>query len=587
METGLVGELKDPDQFTRRYMIYYPYRDKSYLSLGMKVVKVINNIPDTTRFVGTINYINYGPIKIRRYRDNLNTMLINYYGPTKTFRTYPLADVLDDSEVDLRGDRDTDYMELFKVNGVYPKEVQISLINDSLKQALAWQAYAVGDTVLMDSLIRSESPFNDKIVLIGDALEEHFDLKTTPFYAYQGRERLMPGVETHAHAIQTILDNNYIDTPSRFQENWIILGLSLLSFLMLIILKPLLGAFFLILEVSGYSYLAYWLFIQKSLWISVVSPVAAVIFIFVINILYQFISEQKEKRKIRGMFSTYMSPKILKYLEDHPDAFSLKGEKREATMFFSDVANFTTISETLSAEELAIVLNKYLSPMTEILMSYDGYVDKYEGDAIMCDFGVPVPDPDHAWKACWAAIDQQMRLQEIRPKIKEEHGVDIYVRMGVNSGTVSAGNMGSTQRFQYTVMGDAVNQASRFEGANKQYNTYMMIGETTYELSKDKIEAHVLDKLVVKGKVIPITVYHLLGKKGDVEDYILEAANYFSQGITLYWDQNWKGAIEYFDKALSAYPEHAPSSVFIQRCQHFMKNPPPPDWKGEFIMTTK
>ena len=130
------------------------------------------------------------------------------------------------------------------------------------------------------------------------------------------------------------------------------------------------------------------------------------------------------------MFQTYMSPKILKYLEDHPDAFSLSGEKREATMFFSDVANFTTISESLSAEELALVLNKYLSPMTEILMKYDGYVDKYEGDAIMCDFGVPMEDPDHAWKACFAAIDQQAALEVLRPQIKKDHGVDLFVRMG-------------------------------------------------------------------------------------------------------------------------------------------------------------
>ena len=287
------------------------------------------------------------------------------------------------------------------------------------------------------------------------------------------------------------------------------------------------------------------------------------------------------------MFQTYMSPKILKYLEDHPDAFSLSGEKREATMFFSDVANFTTISESLSAEELALVLNKYLSPMTEILMKYDGYVDKYEGDAIMCDFGVPMEDLDHAWKACFAAIDQQAALEVLRPQIKKDHGVDIFVRMGINSGVVSAGNMGSNQRFQYTVMGDAVNQASRFEGANKQYGTYMMIGEETYRRAQDKIEARILDRLVVKGKLKPITVYELLGRKGQVEPKMLQICAYFTEGINLYWNRQWDAAIAAFEKALAVKGEDKPSRVFIERCHIYQENPPGPDWQGEFVMETK
>jgi len=282
-----------------------------------------------------------------------------------------------------------------------------------------------------------------------------------------------------------------------------------------------------------------------------------------------------------------MSPKVLKYLEDHPDAFRLTGEKREATMFFSDVEGFTSISESLSAEELSIVLNKYLSPMTDILMQYDGYVDKYEGDAIMCDFGVPMEDSDHAWKACYAALDQQQTLQTLRQEIYDVHKVTLRVRMGVNSGIVSAGNMGSNQRFQYTVMGDAVNQASRFEGANKQYGTYLMIGEETLRRSEKRLEVRILDKLVVKGKAIPITVYELLARKDELDPELRKIRDHFGDGVHFYWDRKWDQAIRSFEKALAVNGKDAPSEVFIKRCQIYRETPPDPKWQGEFVMLTK
>ncbi|MBN2601043.1 MAG: adenylate/guanylate cyclase domain-containing protein, partial [Candidatus Marinimicrobia bacterium] len=367
----------------------------------------------------------------------------------------------------------------------------------------------------------------------------------------------------------------------------IVFIIGILTALVVSIVRPVFGGVFSLVLIAGYIFGSIWLFIEKSTWIQMIPAISVILLSYISNVVYQFLSEQKEKKKIRGMFQTYMSPKVLKYLEDHPDAFALSGEKRDATMFFSDVAGFTTISESLSAEELSVVLNKYLSPMTDICMSYDGYVDKYEGDAIMCDFGVPMEDPEHAWKACWAALDQQARLVELRKEIKKDHGVDIYVRMGVNSGVVSAGNMGSAQRFQYTVMGDAVNQASRFEGANKQYGSYIMIGEETLKQASDKIEVRILDKLVVKGKLIPITVYELMAKKGELTDEQDQIRTFFTKGIELYWNRQWNEAIEQFNQAIAVTGEDPPSKVFIGRCEIFKENPPGDSWQGEFVMTTK
>ena len=600
METGadwgVVGEIQDPDGFTRRYLIFEPLSDSFIYSIGMKLIfreKGLLSDPDFHFEDGYFVFFDSTGnerariLAHRGTRGYEQTVLINYYGPAGTFPTYSFSSVLDDADFDLKEDEDTDYMELFKKNSIYPYEFRIALLADSVRQERAFTALAMGDTEKVESIIQEENPFRDKIALVGVSIEELHDNKYTPFYEYAGVRKLMPGVETHAHAIQTILDNNYIKTLPLQTDFLLILLFCLVTVISVVLIRPIAGGVVTILVMGVVTFVSFYVFKNNNIWIYTTPILTGVFISYVSDVVYQFLAEQKEKKKIRSMFQTYMSPKVLKYLEEHPDAFSLKGEKREATMFFSDVANFTTISESLPAEELATVLNKYLSPMTEILMSYDGYVDKYEGDAIMCDFGVPIEDPDHAWKACWAALDQQEKLKTLREEIKRDHGVEIYVRMGINSGIVSAGNMGSNQRFQYTVMGDAVNQASRFEGANKVYGTWIMIGEETFERAKDKIEARILDKLVVKGKTKPITVYELLAKKGELDETMDKVRTYFMKGLECYWNREWDEAIEWFSKAIEVRGDDPPSRVFVERCKLYKQNPPPPDWKGDFVMTTK
>ncbi len=595
-EWGVVGEMQDPDGFTRRYSIFEQYRDEFIYSLGTRVFLKEMNLPSEPKFRFEDGYFIFSDstsnnsYQLLGHRGSLGweqTILINYYGPANTFPTYSMSAVLDDADFDLKDEEDTDYLEMFKDNSVYPLELRISLIDDSTRQMEAIAALAAGDTNRVISILGEINPFKDKIALVGVSIEELHDNKFTPFYNYGGNRRLTPGVETHAHAIQTMLDQRFIRTLPITVNIIAIFLISILTAVGVAFARPVFGGMLALTLAFIAGLYSYWMFRSQALWVQLIPLLVGVAASYLASVVYQFLSEQKEKKKIRGMFQTYMSPKVLKYLEDHPDAFSLSGEKREATMFFSDVANFTTISESLSAEELALVLNKYLSPMTEILMKYDGYVDKYEGDAIMCDFGVPMEDPDHAWKACFAALDQQAALEVLRPQIKKDHGVDIFVRMGVNSGVVSAGNMGSTQRFQYTVMGDAVNQASRFEGANKQYGTYIMIGEETLRRAEDKIEVRILDRLVVKGKLKPITVYQLLGRKDQLDPDMAKIRAFFTDGINLYWDRQWDAAIVEFEKAAAVTGADCPSKVFIDRCHIYKENPPGPDWQGEFVMKTK
>lgn len=605
-ETGLVGEVKDQDGVTRKGMIFSKVSNDStlYLSLPLKAIKAYLNIPDDERLVPTAKGLKYGDLLIRS-QGNTNTFLVNYYGPPsnagpippygpwKTFNRYPVSGVVDDEEFTLKDPiEDTDWMGLFYEDGFMA---------------------SIG--------MGQESPFRDKIVIIGVAVETVLDLKETPFFNYAGVQQLMPGMETHAHAIQTILDANYIEELGFGTElTWLVI-LSIVSYGFLMWLGPVFGGIVLFFIALLYADISIGLFFRDYLWIlknmldlfltdnfletlgnphvigvpefgksvlvPVVLPLLGLVLTYGGNILYQFVIEQREKRKINNMFSTYVSPKVLEHLQDNPDAFGLSGQTMTATMFFSDVESFTSISENLSAEDLAIVLNRYLSPMTEILMSYDGYVDKYEGDAIMCDFGVPMPDPDHAWKACFSALDQQANLDILREEIKDEFNVNIKVRMGINSGDVSAGNMGSAQRFQYTVMGDAVNQASRFEGANKQYGSKIMIGQSTYDLTKDKIEVRPLDKLVVKGKVIPIDVYELLARKGELSEDMKKLRDLFEKGINLYWNREWDEALKNFKMGLDIIKDDGPSLTYIDRCKAFKESPPPYDWHGEYIMTTK
>jgi adenylate cyclase len=220
-------------------------------------------------------------------------------------------------------------------------------------------------------------------------------------------------------------------------------------------------------------------------------------------------------------------------------------------------------------------------------MSSEGYVAKYEGDAIMAEWGVPYPNPDHAKLACWAALDQQQLLAELRPKFQEEFGIDVHVRMGLNSGTVSAGNMGAANRFSYTVMGDAVNQAARFEPANKDYDTLIMMGETTYQLAKDHVEARLLDKLIVKGKTVPIQIYELVAKKGEISEDKRRVLELYDKALIGHWERDWEGALALLNEALEIIPDDGPSKALIERVESYQESPPPDSWQGEFVRASK
>ncbi|NQZ60172.1 MAG: CHASE2 domain-containing protein, partial [Lentisphaeraceae bacterium] len=328
-----------------------------------------------------------------------------------------------------------------------------------------------------------------KICLVGLTFTGNGDEGPTALHPH------IPYVYVHAAAINSILQQRYLlEAPS-----WIIMLILLLTSFVAIVagsnfgirsftLVCVLLAFQVIVGSFASVYYSWYFFPAFFL-----SMQIAILFVSII--LIRYFAEEKEKAKIRNMFATMVSAKVLTYMDRNPDSFSLKGHKAQATIMFSDVAGFTSISEDLNPPRLVQLLNEYLTPMTDIILENGGYVDKYEGDAIMAEWGVPFPDEKHATQACYACLEQQDKLDEIRQRLYDEFGHTINVRMGLNSGEVAAGNMGSTTRFSYTVMGDAVNLAARLEPTNKVYGTLIMIGESTYALAKDDIECRLLDKV--------------------------------------------------------------------------------------------
>ncbi|HEX8947682.1 MAG TPA: adenylate/guanylate cyclase domain-containing protein [Dissulfurispiraceae bacterium] len=351
--------------------------------------------------------------------------------------------------------------------------------------------------------------FRDKVVFYGLTAAGLAEQTASPFEVRHIMLDMVPNV------VNTILTGNFIHEMPPVMK-YLLSYAYLFGILFLILLLSPVQGFLLACLAAGAHLGIAWLFFSKDGYIMPVSqPIAAISASYLSAVAYRYFQEQRERKRVRSMFSTMVSPEVLKIMEENPDKFSLSGEKREATLFSSDVSGFTTISEGVTARELATILNIYLTPMSNIIMSYDGYVDKYEGDAIKADFGVPMHDPDHPWKACFSALYQQEELKVIQRMILLKYGVGITARMGINTGVISAGNMGSERRMQYTVMGEAAALAEELEPANKLFGTWIAIGPATYAQAKDFIEVRFLSNLAAGHSEGKTPVYELVGWKKD------------------------------------------------------------------------
>ncbi len=426
----------------------------------------------------------------------------------------------------------------------------------------------------------NQMDFEDKIVLIGPTATDLKDDFLSPISKEGIR---MQGVEIHANSIQTIISGKFLRDQSRLSLWLTLFGLIALNLFLFARLRvryaiPVLLAEIFLLFVAGIA-----VYEHSRVFMDVVHPLMAVVLTFIGAFLLRYILEHKKRQFIEGAFGHYVNKSVVEQIIRDPTKLELGGAKRTVTVFFSDIAGFTSISEKMEPGELVNFLNRYLDDMTAIILEHHGTLDKYEGDAIMAFWGAPISMEAHAKNACLAALKNQEKLRDFREECQKQGLPPIRIRIGLNTGDVIAGNMGSEKRFDYTVMGDTVNLGSRLEGVNKQYGTEIIVSEFTYEQIKDDFACRELDLIRVKGKEQPVRIYELIGEKENVPPEKLKIIKTFEEALALYRRLSFTDAMKKFAENES----DPPSKAFVKRCQAFIESPPPATWDGVYTFTEK
>lgn len=382
--------------------------------------------------------------------------------------------------------------------------------------------------VLLENDVKSYNEvFKDKIVFIGATAEILHDTFTTPFT--QNYLEQMPGVEVHAATLDTVMNGIEYTKTSDSVNNTIVIGVGLASTALFAFLNPFAGLGIWLLFSIAYTALNIYLFISQRLWVDLAAPLGVMLFVFAGIYSYRFLIEEREKRRVRGVFKRYMSPALVEEALKNPDQIPSLDvcSKKFITVLFSDIAGFTTMSEKFPPEEVKRILDEYLTAMTEIVFKNNGVLDKYIGDAVMAIYGnVGSTDTaDDAFRCVKTAIEMQEKMKELRQKWVEEGSIAMQIRIGAHSGEALVGNFGSPLKMDYTVIGDTVNTASRLEGLNKNYSTSIMISHSTYELITDKVDVRALGPAPVKGKSEAIHVYEVLGFSEEGKGKMIEDRN--------------------------------------------------------------
>lgn len=349
--------------------------------------------------------------------------------------------------------------------------------------------------------------FKNKIVLIGGTASGLFDFKAIPF------SPTFPGVEIHANTMSNILLKNYLKPLSPWMTFIFIFLFAIIPTLVLSKFSPLKAGIFTLLAFLCYSFFVFFIFAKKNITAEYAGPSLSIIISYVGILFYRFITEEKEKRWIKKTFSHYLSAHVLESILADPSNIRLGGERKNLTVLFSDIRGFTTISEALKPEEVVVLLNEYLSKMVEIVFKHDGTLDKFIGDAVMVFWGAPIPQEDHPQKAVLCAIEMIEELKKLQEKWHTEGNKIIDIGIGINTGDMIVGNMGSKVKMEYTVIGDNVNLGSRIEGLNKDFKTHIIISDSTYQAVKNTIETRSLGKVKVKGKEKEVEIYEVIGRK--------------------------------------------------------------------------
>jgi adenylate cyclase len=439
----------------------------------------------------------------------------------------------------------------------------------------------ISATEVLNGVVDVEK-LKDKIAIVGTSAAGLLDLRVTPV------QNLYAGVEVHANILSGLLDQNIKSRPSyilaaEFAELLLICLLSVLIFPRLSVFS---SAFVFGVMLAAEIALNFYCWTVWNIDTILATPIILLTALYGIQIFFGFFFESRKKKQLGNIFGQYIPPELVEQMSHSEEEFSLKGESREMTVLFSDVRGFTTISEGMEPQELCELINDILTPVTRVIHEHKGTIDKYIGDAIMAFWGAPMHNPQHASYAVKAGLAILQALTVIQKDFKAKGWPEVDIGIGLNTGKMSVGNMGSQFRIAYTIMGDAVNLGSRLEGLTKQYGVKMIVSETTLQAAPE-FTYRELDKVRVKGKNKPITIYEPLGVTEEISAEQIQILGSLNQGLHNYRQQQWTVAQSIFEQLAEQHPHDKLYKIYLDRIAYYLESPPENDWDGAFTHTSK
>ncbi|GEM_PF-389832 len=545
---GIVDMRRDLDGTIRTYPLQANHQGQAYYSLALQMMPLV--LGEDVEYVNEVRHYNIADRRLPKTEQG--RMLINYYGGYRTFNYISLESVIDDEDF------------------------------ETVTEKLAFE---VNEFDHPDYGLLHQDVLRDKIVLVGATMPELQDFHQVPFPNSTG-EKTMAGVEIHAHALQTIIDGNFLRELTVLQNLLIAILILVVSYYVTYLYVGWGGLIAAMLIGSGWSILALFMFLQFNTFLPILPVYLAVLLGYTGSTMQNVIFEVQEKKKIKNMFSSYVSPELVEKMVADEIEYKLGGSVENLTVLFTDIEDFSGISEALRPEELVSMMNRYLEDITGVVNECQGTLDKYIGDAVMAFYGAPVASKNHAADACRSALKSGVIWND---PIMQERSIRIRTRFGINTGEMLVGNMGSQQRFNYTVMGDQVNIGARCESACKLFGVYAIVSESCKQAAQETGEFlfRELGRVRVKGKKEPLRLYQLVCFAEGASEETTMMITIFENALEQFYSRNFKEALsgfkvtaEFEESQLFAGREKNPSALYIQKCWEMIKNQPDEKWKG-------
>lgn len=541
---GFFNADPDPDGVMRRLPLIFRYKEKLIPSLALSAAALhfgatplLLADPAVPNGLAAVGFAAEAGIKVEVPVEHSGALLINYAGPSKRY------DVRDPKEE--RG-----VFRYISLADIYDNDFDHDLVKR-------------------------------KVVFIAVTAIGTYDQRVTPF------NPIVPGVEVHAAAVQSMVSGTALSRPGKHVQIEMALSILLALFLGFVLARlPIFAGSIVVVCVSlGWVIVDAEILFRNNLWFHQVPLQLQIILTWAAITLQGYLTEGREKAQLKKEFSTVLAPTVVDELLKNPELAGLGGDERVMTVMFSDIRGFTSMSEQMTPEGLTQFLNEYLTPMTDILIEHKGTLDKYMGDAIMAFWGAPIEQEDHAVRACHAAVDMMDELNRLQAKWRSEGKPEIDIGIGLNSGMMRVGFMGSARMRNYTLLGDNVNLGSRLEGINKSYGTNIIISESTMELCKGRVYGRRIDAVRVKGKREPVVIYELRGKETPPPDE-KEFIDTFEAALDAYRAKKFEEAKATFETLAKEHDDKT-SAIYVERCNRFLEDPPPDNWDGVYEMKTK